>query len=273
MTAWHLKANAVKKTILTVLNGGGCRQIECATGVLQALDAAGVRIDRYTGSSAGAAVAALHASGMTGAELETMIRETPARELFRPCWIHQALSLFGVPVDHLFDASGMYRILLDCMDSAVRDRVRVAVTRRRDYASMMCDATPSTVMASAAIPEVFPSVEIRGEKYIDGGVKNMIPTPRISEIGGYEHIYILLCNDDVSGPAPRTRIGRAIQAFYNTMDRETCQLYEDGWHLLPNVTVIQPPPFPSSLLDWSEDYKLIEHARNYAAEIVKGKTM
>ena len=77
MTAWHLKGNDVKKPILTVINGGGCRQIECATGVLQALDAAGVRIDRYTGSSAGAAVAALHASGMTGAELETMIRETP----------------------------------------------------------------------------------------------------------------------------------------------------------------------------------------------------
>ena len=261
----------MKKTVLAVIAGGGCRQIEAAAGVLQALDAAGVRIDRYTGSSAGAGVAALHASGMTGAEFETMIRKTPARELFRPCWIHQALSLFGVPVDHIFDASGMYRILLDRMTDAARRDVRVAVTRLRDYASMMCDATPATVMASAAIPQVFPAVEIQGEKFVDGGVKNMIPTPKISEIGDYEHIYILLCNDDVPGAAPKTRIGRGIEAFFRTMDRENCQLYEEGWHELQNVTVIQPPPFPSSLLDWSEDYKLIEHARKYAAQKLKGK--
>ena len=257
------------KPVLAVINGGGCRQIECATGILQALDAAGIRIDRYTGSSAGAAVAALHASGNDGETLELLIRVTPARELFRPCWMHQALSLFGVPVDHIFDASGMYRMLLENMTGAARSNVRVAVTRLRDYAAMMCDATPETVMASAAIPEVFPAVEIQGEKFVDGGVKNMIPTPKISEIGDYEHIYILLCNDDAPGPKPKTRIGRGIEAFSRTMDRETCQLYEEGWHELPNVTVIQPPPFPSSLLDWSEDYKLIEHARNYAATCLR----
>lgn len=259
------------KPVLAVINGGGCRQIECAAGILQALDGAGIRIDRYAGSSAGAAVAALHASGNDGAALELLIRITPARELFRPCWMHQALSLFGVPVDHIFDASGMYQMLLDNMTDAARRKVRVAVTRLRDYAPMMCDATPETVMASAAIPEVFPAVKIGEEKFVDGGVKNMIPTPKISEINDYEHIYILLCNDDTPGPKPKTRIGRGIEAFCRTMDRESCQLYEEGWHELPNVTVIQPPPFPSSLLDWSENFGLIEHARSYAAEKLKGK--
>ena len=257
------------KPVLAVIAGGGCRQIECATGILQAIDAAGIRIDRYIGCSAGSAVAALHASGIDGKKLEEMIRATPVRTLFRPCWMHQVHSLFGMSVDHIFNADGMYRMLLDNMTDAARHTVRVAVTRLRDYASLMCDATPETVMASAAIPEVFRPVKIGNEHFVDGGVKNLIPTPMFSEIGEFEHIFILLCNDDTPGDKPATRIGRGIEAFYQTMDRERCQLCESGWHQLPNVTMFQPPPFASSLLDWSENCGLIEHARNYAAEILK----
>lgn len=47
---------------LAVINGGGCRQIECAAGILTAMDDARIQINEYRGSSAGAAVAALHAS-------------------------------------------------------------------------------------------------------------------------------------------------------------------------------------------------------------------
>lgn len=260
------------KKVLAIINGGGCRQIECAAGILQAMDSAGICIDHYLGCSAGSAVAALHASGLSGASIASLIRTTPVRSLFRPCWFHQALSLIGVTVDHLFDPDGMYKMLNKYMTPEGGKKVRVAVTRRRDYLSMMCDATPVTVMASAAIPEVFPAVEIQGEIYVDGGVKNITPTPKISEINDWDHIYFLLCNADVPGEKPKTRIGRGIEALFRTMDRENCQLFEDGWHELSNVTVIQPPPFPGSLLDWSKDFRLIEHARGYAAALLKGRT-
>ncbi len=259
----------MRKPVLAVIAGGGCRQIEAATGMLQALDARGVRIDRYFGSSAGAVAAALHASGMTGHEMEQLIRNTPARQLFAPCWRCQLKSLVpGMTVDHLYDAGGMFRILQNAMAGPaldrVRSRVRVAVTRRHDYASLMCDATPATVMASAAIPEVFPPVEINGELYVDGGVKNIVPLPKLSEFADYRHIYILLCNDDAPGRKPLTRIGRAIEAFYSTMDREYTQLYELGIGELPSVTILQPAPYPSNLLGWSKDYGLIEHAFEHA---------
>jgi hypothetical protein len=35
------------KPVLAIIHGGGCRQIENASGVLQALDEAGVVIDAY----------------------------------------------------------------------------------------------------------------------------------------------------------------------------------------------------------------------------------
>lgn len=258
---------------LAVIAGGGCRQLEAATGMLQALDGAGIRLDRYLGSSAGACIAALHASGLDGLALEELIRETPVAKLFRPCWGHQLLSLLGMRVDHLFDPTGMYEVLKHNLTYRAREQVRVAVTRLPDYASMMCDATPVTVMASAAIPQVFEPVKIGSTLFVDGGVKNLIPTPEIDKIPTYGHIYILLCNEDVPGRKLHSRIGRAIEAAFATMDREITQLYENGWQCLPNVTVLQPPPFPSSLLEWSENHRLIAHAREYAENILKEKKL
>lgn len=57
----------------------------------------------------------------------------------------------------------------------------------------MIGATPITVMASAAIPHIFKSVKIGDKYYIDGGVKNMIPTPKLLTIPQYKHIYMILC--------------------------------------------------------------------------------
>lgn len=254
---------------LAVINGGGCRQIECAAGILTAMDEAGIQINEYRGSSAGAAVAALHASGLSGSDLQELIRQTPVEKLFQLCRWCQVKRMFGFTVDHLFDASGMYDILKENMIERASEIVRVAVTRLRDYKSFMINATPATVMASAAIPEVFKPVMIGSEFFVDGGVKNMIPTPKITEISNYDHIYLLLCNDDLDEKIPKNLVGRALRAFSNTMDRETTQIYEEGWGELSNVTIIQPPPYKSSLLNWSENHGLIGHAYNYAKLILQ----
>ena len=53
------------------------------------------------------------------------------------------------------------------------------------------------------------------------------------------------------------------------MDREIAQIRENGWDRLLNCTVIQPPVYPeSSLLDWSPNYGLIDHAYNYARDLL-----
>ncbi|WP_176013040.1 patatin-like phospholipase family protein [Victivallis sp. Marseille-Q1083] len=254
---------------LCIINGGGCRQIECATGVLLALDASGVKFDEYRGSSAGAIVAALHGSGLTAEAMAKLIRSTPVGELFRP-----AVSAL-LPVgrrDYIYDADGMFELLQSRLPAGPLRHVRVAVTRLPDYAAMMCDATPATVMASAAFPEIFSPVKIGDDYFIDGGVKNMIPTPKISEIGGYERIYMILCCDDaVAAAMPDNKIGRAAAAMLATMERETTQIYEAGWPELDNVTMIHVPPFPSSLFAWSDQNGLIEHARQYAEKVLKGE--
>ena len=65
-----------------VLSGGGAKGI-AHIGVLRALDSLGVRPDLIVGTSMGAVVGALYASGYSGRELDSLARVTPLAALFR----------------------------------------------------------------------------------------------------------------------------------------------------------------------------------------------
>jgi predicted acylesterase/phospholipase RssA len=149
-------------------------------------------------------------------------------------------------------------------------KVQVSVTRQHDYDSEMLGAIHEAVLASAAIPEVFPAVKIGNYHYVDGGIINNIPTCKIQEIDNYEHIYIILCNEDTKTKKRSwTKLGRALKAINETGSREAHQIKESDWNALPNVTVIQPPPYRSHLLEWSTNNSLITHAYNHTIRILK----
>lgn len=261
---------AAKKPILCVINGGGLRQIECATGCLKALQELGVRPDLYWGSSAGAAIAGLAASGLSATDMEAIIRRTKVSDLYQPYskW-RQFLGFIPGYTPALLNPDGMYRLLSAYMVPEAVEKASVTVTRCQDGKSMKCGATAKTIMASAAIPCVFPPVEINGIRYEDGGVKNMIPTPKISEIGDYEHIYFILCNSDINEEESSGMLAKALEAFGRTMDREEVGFFEAGWADLSNVTVIKPTAYPSSLLDWSENHGLIDHAYKHTLFVMQ----
>ena len=65
-----------------VLSGGGARGA-AHVGVLKVLDEMRVPVDAIAGTSMGAVVGGLYASGMTGAEIETLIRSLNWQEAFR----------------------------------------------------------------------------------------------------------------------------------------------------------------------------------------------
>ena len=117
-------------------------------------------------------------------------------------------------------------------------------------------------------PRAFEPVKIGDAYFVDGGVKNMIPTPPIKDIGNYKHIYIILCVDDVETNREYSRIERAYRAALATMEREVTQIYEDAWDELPNVTVIHPTPYEANLLEWSKDFGLMEHAYAYTMNLL-----
>ncbi len=65
-----------------VLSGGGAKGL-AHIGVLRALDSLGIRPDLVIGTSMGAVVGALYASGYTGRELDSLVRVVPLADLFR----------------------------------------------------------------------------------------------------------------------------------------------------------------------------------------------
>ena len=65
-----------------VLSGGGAKGL-AHIGVLRVLDSLGIRPDLVVGTSMGAVVGALYASGYSGRELDSLARVAPLAALFR----------------------------------------------------------------------------------------------------------------------------------------------------------------------------------------------
>lgn len=261
------------RRILICISGGGAIQLESATGILTALGEAGLLSGaslEYRACSGGAPVAALHASGVAGAAIGQLIRKTPMEKL-----IH--LPFFG----RYFDVSGILELLKQHMPDEPLLNCRVAVTRLRDMKSCMADATPVTVVTSLSIPGVFRPQMIGKEPYVDGGVKNLIPTCPISDLVEYDHIYLLL------SPESKAHAENSAGFLFSTelkslaalLDREITQIYEDGWDRIKNVTVIRPDipkeaegrSLIAELLEWSPDNCMIDHARRFTNQLLKEK--
>ena len=68
--------------IALVLSGGGAHGI-AHIGVIEVLDSLGIRPKLVVGTSIGALVGALYASGMSGKQLDSLVRRLPLDELFR----------------------------------------------------------------------------------------------------------------------------------------------------------------------------------------------
>ena len=267
-----------KKPVLCCIEGGGVRQIENAAGVLLAMYDHNIHPTYFWGSSAGAVIAGLMASHMSPAKLVSLIQKTPIEDLFIPQPLYRQLLNF-IPgcTTALLDPTGTYNLLKQYMSVDARDSARVAVTKMRSKTNpkplaQLCEATPATVMASMSIPCVFPPVIINGEKYEDGGVLNILPLPTWEEADEYEHIYIILCNDDATDKDPSIPgiVRKALTALLDTMNRERVAFYESGWPSRENVTVFKTSPFPSSLLDWSENHGLISHAYRETVRTITG---
>jgi NTE family protein len=70
------------------------------------------------------------------------------------------------------------------------------------------------ILASAALPAVFPPVEIDGVRYMDGAVLNDVPVTRAVALGA-THIYVLHTGTfERPRPEPRRPLDVALQAYW-----------------------------------------------------------
>jgi|GEM_PF-349324 len=133
-----------------------------------------------------------------------------------------------------------------------------------------------------SIPGVFRPQMIDNELYVDGGVKNLIPTCPIPELAGYDSLYLLLSPESKAPHAENSTgflFNTELKSLSSLMDREITQIYEDGWDRIKNVTVIRPPipkeaggcSLVAELLEWSPNNCMIDHAYRFTTQLLKEK--
>src|SRR5690606_33008252 len=168
-----------RPTVAIVLGGGSSRGL-AHIGLLQAFEEEGIPVDYLVGTSMGSIAAGLHAAGLSPENIEQLIVQSPVFELFaaaRP-------SRGG-----LVETDRLERFLDAILDHATFDDVAIpyysASTQllTGEEAVIQHGRVSRAILASMAIPGVFPPVEIDGEYYVDGGVVSLIPVRAARRLG------------------------------------------------------------------------------------------
>lgn len=199
-----------RKKIGLVLSGGGAKGF-AHIGVLKVLEQAGVKIDYIGGTSMGAVVGGLYASGYNATQIDSIFQNTNFDELIKDYNPRISKSFYekrndemyaitlpfdkfklGVPVAF---SKGLYNYNLLV-------RLTKNVRHINDFSKLpipfLCVATdieagkevvlrngflPKALLASSAFPSLFSPVEIDGKFLIDGGVTNNYPVEELRKMG------------------------------------------------------------------------------------------
>lgn len=183
-----------------VFSGGGNRGA-CQVGMLRALCERGLVPDLVVGSSIGAVNAAFFAGQPTleGTYLAAeMWRTVATNDVFPKGRLHGSWR-FVERREAVYPIEGLRRLVRSFLrfdrleDSLVP--LTVVVTRLDDGVEEWLTKGPAldAVLASAALPAIFPAVEREGSRYIDGGVVNNTPLS-VALAAGASRIYVLLCS-------------------------------------------------------------------------------
>lgn len=159
--------------------GGGAALGAAHIGVLEVLEAHGIRPDCVAGSSAGSAVGALYCAGMPLKRIERLaldMRWSNVGRVVRPgCGF--------------FDGSRMERYLVELIgDLAFEDlhiplRVAAADILTEELVILSQGRLAPAVRASCSVPGVFTPVEYGDQLLVDGGLINNLPVSAVLEMG------------------------------------------------------------------------------------------
>ena len=189
--------------------GGGAARGFAHVGVIQVLEEAGIRPTLVTGTSAGSLVAALYASGKSGAQLqqvaETMEEATIADwtlQIFtRGVLRGEALAKYvnaqvgQKPIEAMVIPLGIVATDLNSGNEVLFQR----------------GDTGTAVRASSAVPAVFQPVKVGTREYVDGGLVSPVPVRAARKMGAEVIIAV-----DISTPPEASSANGTLEILLQT---------------------------------------------------------
>jgi len=227
------------------LSGGGARGL-AQVGVLQAIDECGLKPSCISGSSIGAIVGALYAAGMKPMDMLELLSGKGFLNLFR---LKPSLSgLLGM------------KYLQEVLDKNLPETFEKLDIPLHVFATNLSKGTcidfhtgelRQPILASASIPILFEPVEIKGEKYVDGGVMNNLPAEICKSTCSY--VLGVEVNKGKFTQNLKTMKNVALEVFHLVVNRSS----EEGMKMCDHV--LRPEMEASfDLLDFSKAKSLFE---------------
>ncbi len=166
------------KKIAVALGGGGARG-NAHIGVLRVLEREGYQISAIAGTSFGALVAAFYAAGHSPDEIEDLFSKVDQNKLYE-LGLRANPSLLGLGkvsewLDEMLGEKTFSETRIPCAITAVDLNCNCEVT-------LNSGLLKNAVLASIAIPGVFPPYEMDDRHLVDGGVLNPVPVSLAREL-------------------------------------------------------------------------------------------
>jgi NTE family protein len=233
------------RPIAFVLSGGGnlgALQI----GMMRALLEHDIRPDLIVGCSVGAINGAGLAEDPTLAgalRLERLWRALDGKELMPAGWLPNTVAI-ARRGEAIHESQGLRRHIEQSLTARTFEELAVpfqcVATDVVGVREVWFRSGPliEPILASAALPAVYPAVEIDGVRYLDGGIVDDVPMSRAVELGA-RRLYVLQVGlFSRPRPEPKRPLDVAVQAYWiarhHRFKRELAAMPSDiEVHLLP----------------------------------------
>ena len=262
-----------RRKVAFVLSGGaslGAVQV----GMLQALQERGVRPDLVVGTSAGALNGAWSAGAYSAdglAELERIWLGLRRGRVFPVSPRTAVAGLIGrrdsLISPHGIDGFIREHLLFERLEDSPIP-MHVVATDITDGREVVLSAGPThpALMASVAIPGIFPPVEINGRWLVDGGIANNTPISVAIALGADELWVLPSGMTRVEEAAPKSALGMVLQAGM-LMSLQRLAMDIKRYEKEVKLHAVPPPPaIRTSPVDFGRSSELIAQARDTTRE-------
>jgi NTE family protein len=195
--------------------GGGAARGLFHIGVLGVLEEHGIYPDVIAGTSMGAIIGALYASGLSAGELKKMAIDVDWKQLIR-------MTDIALPVNGLIQGKRITSLL----KSILKDTDFAQL--KKEFACVATDLTTGeevvinqgslidAVRASISIPLIFTPIKSNGRFLVDGGLVNVVPVSVCRAMGANFVIGVNV----LPGPGEKVSIQEACEKLYGSLHHD-----------------------------------------------------